>query len=758
VANDIDIIIGVKDLASAVLDKLNSKVGAMGEGSKAAFSGATESATSFLSKAASIAGTVGAFYTVYRAIGTASSGLANLVVGYNGVEQAAVKSRQGILSGIEPYAKMAVAAGALATITKSTMTATNATNGLITRVSAVARGALAAFVLKEALKKTEDGASTLSAKLAKVAATALAIDVVTRATIRFGLSLVGLGQKSDGATNSLTRTATAAKALAAGPLNAVKTTASSAAAATANLASKIDELPKGAQSVNSLVSSFGNWASQIGGVAGLLLSVPAAIAGATLAAITSANQTERQLTQLTSKLAIVEAAKNNAFLKDINTAPLRKVAEETEKVAKQIQTATNIQSSKLISLATTSLPRGLDTNQIGEALKAAAGLSEVYGTSVEDGMYRARQAMQGNFESFETLIPAIKTMTTDAEKMSAVSKLAANGFKVMAGESLTFWGTLEKVKNGLGNTLESLGRMRSLSDLVGTVLRDVVTPAVEYLDTKLKGFGFNGSKVLDDAKALGAGVIAAIETIGSNWSNIIERMLTSVDLFWVQLGSHAENFVTTTLPYVATNIVGIFDNAFAAVANNAKATFDYIVALDLEAIGAVPKGTAAFMKEENKRKPKFEPTPLPEMASRNISAKELDIQSKLAGLDKGLGDAFKKNFDKAFASLDTVIADQKSVFNIDLKSKAPPVAAEVVAEQEKKSKSMDTNLQAVQSRLLTRGPMQDSSKFIAQNTAQAAQTLKLLLAEQRAERERNRLKGRTTNLVVVGAGSVGGVN
>ena len=756
-ANDIDIIVGVKDLASAVLDKLKQKVGSIGDVSNASFSGATNSAVGFLAKAAAIAGTAGAFYTVYRAMGTASSGLASLAVGYNGVEQSAVKARQGVLSGIEPYGKLAVAAGAIATITKSTLTATNATNGLITRGAAVARGALAAFVLKEALKKTEDGASTLSAKLAKVAATALAMDVVARATIRFGLSLVGLGNKSDGATNSLSKTATAAKALAAGPIVAVKTTASSAAAATANLANKIEDLPKGAQSVNSLVSSFGNWASQIGGVAGLLLSVPAAIAGAALAAVTSANQTERQLTQLTNKLAIVEAAKNNAFLKDVDTGPLRKIAVETEKVAKQIQTATNLQSSKLISLATSSLPKGLDTAQIGEALKAAVGLSEVYGTSVEDGMYRARQAMQGNFESFETLIPSIKTMTTDAEKMSAVSKLAANGFKVMAGESLTFWGTIEKVKNGLGNTLESMGRMRSLSDLVGTVLRDVVTPAVMYLDTQLKGFGFDGTKVLEQAKSIGAGVIAAIETIGSNWSDIIDRMLTTVDLFWVQLGSHAENFVTTTLPYIAKNMVGIFQHAWAAVSNNAQTQLEYMVTSTMEAIGAVPQGTADFQKAENDRKPKYKPEPLPEMASRKISQKELDIQSKLAGLDKGLGDAFQSNFNKAFRSLDTMIADQKAVFNIDLKSKAPPVAAEVVAAEEKKSKSMDTNLQAVQSRLLTRGPMQDSSKFIAQNTAMAAQTLKQLLAEQRAEREQNRLKGRTTNLVVVGGGSGGAI-
>jgi hypothetical protein len=755
-ANDIDIIVGVKDLATAVLDKLNSKVGSFGEGSKLAFSGATDSATGFLSKAASIASTAGAFYTVYRALGTVGIGLNGVEKSATKAGEASEKASQGIRAGIETYGKLAVAAGSIATITKATLTATNATNGLITRTAAVARGALAAFVLREALKKTEDGASTLGAKLAKVAATALAIDAVARATGRFGLSLVGLGQKSDGATNSLSKTATAAKALAAGPLNAVKTTASSAAAATANLASKIDELPKGAQSVNSLVSSFGNWASQIGGVAGLLLSVPAAIAGAALAAVTSANQTERQLTQLTNKLAIVEAARNNAFLKDIDTGPLRKIAVETERVAKQIQTATNIQSSKLISLATSSLPRGLDTAQIGEALKAAAGLAEVYGTSVEDGMYRARQAMQGNFESFETLIPAIKTMTTDAEKMSAVSKLAANGFKIMAGESLTFWGTIEKVKNGLGNTLESLGRMRSLSDLVGTVLRDVVTPAVEYLDTKLKGFGFNGSKVLEDAKALGAGVIAAIETIGGNWGTIIDRMLTSSDLFWEQLYSSAEHFAFTRLPYIAENMVGIFQHAFAGVANNARTQFEYIVTSGMEAIGAVPKGTADFQLGENKKLPKYEPTPLPEMAARKISVKELDIQSKLAGLDKGLGDAFQRNFTKAFNSLDTMIADQKAVFNIDLKSKAPPVAAEVIATQEKKAKA-DTNLQAVQSRLLTRGPMQDSSKFIAQNTAQAAQTLKLLLAEQRAEREQNRLKGRTTNLVVVGGGSGGAI-
>ena len=100
-------------------------------------------------------------------------------------------------------------------------------------------------------------------------------------------------------------------------------------------------------------------------------------------------------------------------------------------------------------MATNSLPKGLGTEQIGEALKAAVGLSEVYGTSVEDGMYRARQAIEGNFQSFEKLIPSIATMTSDSDKLAAVSRLAANGFKIMSSESNTFWGTIEKVKNGI---------------------------------------------------------------------------------------------------------------------------------------------------------------------------------------------------------------------------------------------------------------------------------------------------------------------
>ncbi len=773
-ANDIDIIVGVKDLATTVLDRLSSKVNSFGDNSKLAFAGAAErlndqlakggssggsfsndkvakaiesaanslsnkldvalaktnstidsvtgriqnainSTTQFITKIATIASAAAAFVTVGRAINAVPTALASVAIGYNGVENASVKARQGILSSLAPYTKYVVAAGATVTLAKATVQATSATSGLLSRVTAVGRGALAAFVLANAMKKTEDGATTLAAKIAKVAGVALAFDVAARATLRFGLSLVGISKKSDDATTALIKTANAGSGIAAAtarvtalPFKAVQSGASSAAAATANLASKIDELPKGAQSVNTLVAGFGTFASQIGGIPGLLLAIPAGIAGLAFAAVTAAGQTDRQLTLLTNKLAIVEAAKLNVSIDDIDTAPLRKVAEDTATIAKQIQTATNVQSSKLISLATNALPKGLGSDQIGESLKAAVGLSEVYGTSIEDGMYRARQAIEGNFESFEKLIPSIKTMKNYSDKLAAVSRVAANGFKVMASESLTFWGTIEKVKNGFGNTLESMGRFKSLSDIVGTVLRDVVTPAVEFLDTKLKGFGFDGGKVLEQATSIGAGIVAAIETIGNNWNSILDRMAIGCELFWVQLTSHVENFVNTTLPWLAENFTGIFQHAWAAVANNSKSQFEYMVTSAMESMGAVPKGTADFQKAENDKKPKYKPAPLTELGLRSISPREQEIQGRLDAVDYKLGASFNDNFKKAFDSIDGMVKDQKKAFEINL---APKAAEQKLPDAiDKQSKSNINTSAALESRFLARGSSNDLQK------------------------------------------------
>lgn len=808
-ANDIDIVVGVKDLATSVLDRLSSKVTSIGDSSKLAFAGAAErlndqiakassglasgagndklaktieqaanglstkldaalaktnsaidgvtakiqgsinSLTGFIATTAGIASTAGAFVTVYKSIKDATtrteklseaaskvpSQFRGMIIASSDLEKSTSKAREGILGALAPYSKYVVAASATATLTKATLQASDATRGLVSRATAVGRGALAAFVLQQALKKTENGATTLTAKLAKVAAFTLAADVATRATLRFGLSVVGLGKKADDTALSLLKTANAGNTLSkisTAPFNAVKSGANAAALATANLNSKFDELPKGAQSVNSLVEGFGRFATTLGGIPGLLLAIPAGIAGAALAAVNAASQTEHQLFKLTNKLQLVEAAKLNVKLDEIDTAPLRKVAEETSRVSKMIQTATNIPSSKLMSLATSALTKGLDSSQLNEAMKGAVGLAEVYNTDLLDGMYRARQAMDGNFEGFEKLIPAIKTMTTLEEKLAAVNRLASNGFKITALETMTFWGAIERLKNGLWNTLESLGKMKSLSDVVATVLRDVVGPAVDFLDTKLKGFGFDGTKIMEQAKSLGAGVIAAIDTIGNNWTAVVDRMTTSMDLFWVRMESSTQNFVKNTLPWLGENLGNVFKHAANSIATNGANDLAGWSAKALENAGLMPKGLSNRFDKMGKP---FETTDLPTMKGRDISPLEKALEAKLSGIDAGLGAAFGIKFNQAKSALDNALQAQRGIGDVAME-KSKNAADPAKAQENALVRTFAPQLQAFSARLLTRGNQDKSEQAnleVARNTRALLQEQKLLRDQMKQE-------------------------
>ena len=131
--------------------------------------------------------------------------------------------------------KFVVATGAAVALAQATQKATSSTTGMIGKVTAVGQGALAVFVLRNAMKKTEDGASTMTAKIAKVAGTGLAFAVVSKSVLGLGMNLLGVNKAAAAASTALSKTANAAKSLGskatAAPFNAVTTGATAAATA-----------------------------------------------------------------------------------------------------------------------------------------------------------------------------------------------------------------------------------------------------------------------------------------------------------------------------------------------------------------------------------------------------------------------------------------------------------------------------------------------------------------------------------------------
>lgn len=757
--NDIDIIVGISDLATKGLDNLQARVRSMSERSQSALTqmsdsgidqfrrltdsisqkglispqavskleaalnsvgakiessvaqtnaaiestsqkitGAISAISNFVKRAATIATVTAAFITVGRGIMAANGAIASAAMGMNRVEQSATKAKTSVLGSLAPFAKYAVAAGATATLTKATIDATSATSSLSTKVMAVGRGALAAFVLRNAMKKTEDGASTLGAKLAKVASFALAFDVVARASVRFGLGLLGLKKKSDDVGSSLAKVSITAKAI-----DSVKMASFAALAPVASLATRIEDLPSGAAGLAGMTSSLQSFGSQLG-VIGLLVSVPAAIAGGFLAVAVAAGKSERQLMQMTNKLALVEAASKNISIDDVDTGPLRKMAEEAEKAARSIQGAVNVPASKLMTLATNSLARGLDPAQLGDAMKSATGLAEVFGTSLEEGMSKTRAAMEGNFESFEKLIPSLATMATQEEKLAAVSRLASNGLKVMKMESSGLWGTVDRLKNGFGNLLADIGQGKSITELFATVLRDIVAPAVEFANEKLKSFGFDGPAVMDTATQVAAGIVATIQTIGSNWDTITNRMSLSGQLAWLQIKDGASFFVSDTLPWIGRNLFDIMANAWDRVVQKTRNAFNLMTTASMEYFGLVAKGTTDFQKDEMDRAAKGQKSrPIEKAPERQASEKEKDLLSQIQKLDNKLAASFNSNYDKAFQSLQTSLQAQTKATEVKLNKSAnakPPEPDEKVTNKAQQS-------DAFQSRFLARAPTKD---------------------------------------------------
>ena len=172
----------------------------------------------------------------------------------------------------------------------------------------------------------------------------------------------------------------------------------------------------------------------------------------------------------------------------------------------------------------------------------------------------------------------------------------------------------------------------------------------------------------------------------------------------------------------------------------------------LHGVGAVPKGTADFMKDENARKPKFKPEALPELKGREKVGRELELEQQLSKLDSKLQNSFKINYDKAFASLDGVLKDQKMVLNVDLKSTAPPIDPAAIDEKTKKTTD---NLQALQSRFMARGPSNDPQREMAMTLKRLEDLQKQQIAvlqdrlETRQRADLNRLSGDNRNTLKV---------
>jgi hypothetical protein len=118
---------------------------------------------------------------------------------------------------------------------------------------------------------------------------------------------------------------------------------------------------------------------------------------------------------------------------------------------------TGVEGDQVKSLVALAFNLGISSNKMKEVVQGAIGLSAMYGGSLESSVDAISKAYQGNWKAIDGMIPAIKNLGTEQEKMIALQDMMAKGFKISTDAMKGATGQIITAKNDWKDFKESVG-------------------------------------------------------------------------------------------------------------------------------------------------------------------------------------------------------------------------------------------------------------------------------------------------------------
>lgn len=207
----------------------------------------------------------------------------------------------------------------------------------------------------------------------------------------------------------------------------------------------------------------------------------------------------------------------------------KELLESHAQVAEQIEKTTNIEAERVLGLMRNASMMGVSSDKLDDMATAAIGLSNAMGIDLDDAMKKVRLAQEGHFESFNKLIPSLKDMATNEEKLAAVMKLSEKGFIDQQAVADSAAQSGARLSNSLGNLMESIGGLLSpfqqLAAQGVTYLADAITQTIQPAIQRMMDGIASMQPIME---AIGGafqklGVVAGvyIEMVASNFSSLI---------------------------------------------------------------------------------------------------------------------------------------------------------------------------------------------------------------------------------------------
>ena len=395
-----------------------------------------------------------------------------------------------------------------------------------------------------------------------------------------------------------------------------------------------------------------------------------AIANFATSSVTAFDEVNKSAIRLNETLAVLP-----------NTAGVS--GDQLAKLAEQLERVTNVDQSQIVNQMTAAARRGADPSQLDEMAEAAIGLARVFDRDLGSAMRLVEQATQGNFEAFRGLIPQIDALATEDEKLAAVSNLAQTGLENKAQAARSALESSEALHVATKQLYQTVGALVvPFRDavykgmvLISDFINGQLNPDFDTFEQTIQRFKDSVSNVaMEVAEAFVTGFTIA-EFAVKNFSDSLRIMVDGITLLIVSMSQE----IPFRFQEMAIQMSWLVENigAITAVVAMGKTTF-----------------AEAFQD-------------MPTLGQREITKLEESLANSINERSIGLVDEFARTLNERIAGLRR---EFQVPFNVDLERSKRPQPGTGLQNQLR-------DLQAFESRILTRGPAQSPVDKIAENTA-----------------------------------------
>ena len=420
--------------------------------------------------------------------------------------------------------------------------------------------------------------------------------------------------------------------------------------------------------------------------------------------------------------------------------------------AKELQLSLAIADEQTNALQRQAMMLGIADDVMQEVTKAAIGLSQATGQSLQSSLFRVNEAINGNANALQTYLPALRQAETETEKLAIITEAANRGLQLQIQTAGEAEGAINRRKAAFQDLTAAIGEVMAPSvEFQNTLAAMAVTAAdsVTAMASAFQGGGTFIADTLEGVRAAAAWTMAFYETFASSMSETWELVTASVQLaahtmvgtiehaLTEQIPAYAvwfgENF-TSIIQDTAVGVITIIQNMGKNLGEAVFAIFDFIR-------GGMQGGMAGLGERLGDALIvgildgfEAQTAALPEVAGRVIGETERALRDRVSELGGVLGDRFAENFEARVVGLNRLMGDFAGDVDLQANLNLADIAGQVQA-------ASSQSLRAVESRLLTRGetddPQKDIARFTEKTAEQTARIVRQNEEQERRERQRN---------------------